>query len=400
MLQRRGRETPSPPPAHVAVPGDSILESTPVPDESSPEESLGGLVDRRFDSLFAPASDTGGAATAPPDRTPGNGGPEASPPASGTAAEPLGPAVPSAVADAVLGAARIVDPDPVDADALASDPAAGTVGVFAEITRSYIAPVQRFVLQLRRGPYGAAGLEMHRPAMEMVARAAERLPVGELGPKLNRFSAALQAAVDSGDPIVAGIVRARILDAYSALESSLPVAFRIDEGASPADDVILLSLLRQIPDVGTVTLDKLFGAGLTVVDMFAEATPRDLSVTAGISESLATRICVRVQGYLVSRRGAPDAAGRAEHLARLSGLVADLRELHDHYESLRRDDRVRWAHRRRRLDVALQINLALAEMGERGLIDVLQTLPFERRIDRLVRYVESLGGKLPRRTGG
>ncbi len=303
--------------------------------------------------------------------------------------------------DSVLGVTALEMPMPADtAPQLAgtADDDGDTLRAFCEITRSYTAPVRRFVAHLRTGPTSSAGLDMHRPAMEMVVRAAERLPVGDLIGKLSRFAAALQTAVEAREPIVSGAIRIRILETYDALERALPGAFRIDDGTTPpsAEDIILISLLRQIPDVGTVTLDKIFGAGLTSVEMFAEATPKDLAVTAGISESLATRICVRVQGYLVARNESGDSTARAERIARVATLLGELGEAHQAYEALRREDRVRWAHRRRRLDVLLKIQVALAELGERGLIDALGPLSYDKRIDRLTRYVESVGGRVPR----
>ncbi len=342
--------------------------ATPVAAEPTPPPAatLGDIVERRLDALFA-ASDA--------SQTPGDA--------------------------SVLGVTALEMPSPAEAASQSPTAASGdadALRAFCEITRSYIAPVRRFVAHLRTGPTSSAGLDMHRPAMEMVVRAAERLPVGDLVGKLSRFAAALQTAVEAREPIVSGAIRNRILDTYDALEQALPGAFRIDDGAAPnsADDIILLSLLRQIPDVGTVTLDKIFGAGLTSVEMFAEATPKDLAVTAGISESLATRICVRVQGYLAARGEGADAPARADRISRVAALLSELGEAHQAYEALRREDRVRWAHRRRRLDVLLKIQVALAELGERGLIDALGPLSYEKRIDRLTRYVESVGGRVPR----
>ncbi|MFN7954180.1 MAG: hypothetical protein U0610_20815 [bacterium] len=337
----------------------------PDPAAAAPDATLAELVDRRMDALFADPSAPAGAST-------------------GTVLGVTAIELPGSFGSSSEDATAVADQgDPIRA--------------FCEITRTYIAPVRRFVSHLRNGPTSSAGLDMHRPAMEMVVRAAERLPVGDLVSKLSRFAAALQTAVEAREPIVSGIVRTRILDSYDALEQALPAAFRLEEAAPPsAEDIILLALLRQIPDVGTVTLDKIFGAGLTAVEMFAEATPKDLAVTAGISESLATRICVRVQGYLAARSAADDPAARAERIGRVAALVAELRDAHQAYEALRREDRVRWAHRRRRLDLVLQIQVALAELGERGLVDTLRPLPYEKRIDRLTRYVESVGGRVPR----
>lgn len=371
-IQVGAAPAPPPPPSGELAPGatpgtpERPAGSTGERAEAAPP-SLSHLVERRMDQLFA--SGDGAVTVTSPDEAEG------------------GPFDEESTTDLISNLAPSVVPEPGEPDALR---------MFCEITRAYIAPVRRFIEQLRRGPAPAAGLELHRPAMEMVVRAAERLPVGDLVAKLSRFTSALQGAVESRDATIDEPHRTRILDAYAALERALPAAFRIEEGTSPAEDVILLALLKQIPDVGTVTLDKIFGAGLTSIEQFAEATPRDLAITAGISESLATRICVRVQGYLVSRARVDDVGSRAEAAAKLATLIAELREAHQAYEALRREDRVRWAHRRRRLDLALSIQVALAELGERGLLDALLPLSYEKRIDRLVRYVESIGGKVPR----
>ena len=88
-------------------------------------------------------------------------------------------------------------------------------------------------------------------------------------------------------------------------------------------------------------------------------------------------------------------------LVRLSDLVATLRHQHEGFERASAEE---WSNptlatekrkfRQNRQACVLQINVVLAEMGELDLVNEIQKLSFERRIQRLEEYLASSAGMM------
>jgi hypothetical protein len=181
----------------------------------------------------------------------------------------------------------------------------------------------------------------------------------------------------------------------------MPQAFTLDAERDQRESIIIHSLLVQIPDVRKVTVDKLYAAGLTTLEVFFLAKPEDLAATAGIPDWLGGKIVDKFQGYRAEMQSiAPDANRTAER-AKLATLIGDLRQQQEGYERASSGWTEDAAEEKKRLrqarqDTLLQINVVLAQLGEVELIHEIEKLPFERRLDRLGAFLaETPAGDVP-----
>ncbi len=271
--------------------------------------------------------------------------------------------------------------------------------MFGGIAATYVRPVRQFMTRLQGGPVSAEWLEICLPALSMVGRSARAMGFSSLLPTLDHFESLLREAADGNEPVVEGPGREAVLAAFSELAAVLPEAFAFQEGEDQRDTVIVHSLLRQVPDVGKVTLDKVFSAGLTTVEMLERANANDLTQTTGVSPRLSERICEAVAAYCVEREARQGFDAPSMWLEILRPVFADLEEHHAAFQDCggygAEDAAGRRTHRRARETAALRLNVLLAEMGEVQLVDETQRLSFDHRIQRLREFVASLDGRGP-----
>jgi len=162
------------------------------------------------------------------------------------------------------------------------------------------------------------------------------------------------------------------------------------------DELILHSLLKQVPDVGFVTFERLRKAGSGSLDALCVADKTELSAATGISLWLSERISHRIQEHRKERESAWTESGPAGPRERLSKLLAELKERHQALEHAAGAD---WTshelaedRRKHRLDrrlSALRVEVALAEMGEVPFVEQLRKLPFGRRIEKLEQFLSN-----------
>ena len=79
---------------------------------------------------------------------------------------------------------------------------------------------------------------------------------------MEQFDAALAEGQSGADLFLKDEVRKKILDAYGALAEVLPETFQFGEESRKREDIIIHSLLQQIPGVGRMTFEKLSRSGL------------------------------------------------------------------------------------------------------------------------------------------
>jgi hypothetical protein len=174
----------------------------------------------------------------------------------------------------------------------------------------------------------------------------------------------------------------------------MPQAFFVGTEEQQREGIIINSLLRQIPDVGLVTIEKLYRAGLTSLETLFLAKRDELAGTAGIPAWLSERICEKFQAYRMELAGDARDPAESGQRARLGAVLFDLRYQHEHFQHASRNEssnpslasRKREA-RQQRQSCMLRINILLAEMGELDLVNELQKLSFERRIQRMKEYL-------------
>ena len=271
--------------------------------------------------------------------------------------------------------------------------------LFMEIAATYSQPVRNFVFGLRRGTATKDCIAFLRTSLQVINTAAASLDFGEVVRRIGDLDEALAIAQTTHGRLLDGETRDLILLSYDDLIKVLPEVFQEDEkGEQRRDDIIIKSLLQQIPGVGCVTLDKLYKAGLGSLQALFLANKDDLAAATSIPVLLCERIADKLQQY---RREAQDRCQddpQSAYRNRLTGLVAELRSRHEDLEQPPTDPAVSLAtekRRRRQLrqECFLEIVATLAELGEVELINKLHRLSFRQRLKRLADHLKISDGE-------
>jgi len=271
--------------------------------------------------------------------------------------------------------------------------------LFVQLATGYAYPLKNFIFELRRGTAAKDWIEICRPALRSISRAAENMRLSRAAKRMTEFDEALSLAQASPERWIGGETRHCILENYEALIAVLPEVFQTGEEAQRREEFIIKSLLKQIPGLGRVTFEKLYAAGLGSMNMLFLANKEDLTAATKIPLEMCERICNSVQQYRKEVEDMPLDAGRSAYRFRLAALVSELRRREEEFEhtvaevashpALAAEKRQR---RQSRQQCLLQIMVMLAELGEVNLIHKIQRLPFKRRIQKLDEYLTSSAG--------
>jgi hypothetical protein len=365
---------------------DSIVRPSelPVPPGSSPGNAR--LTVPMGIELFEPTPSVRGAT--PPDVEP--------PPAADLAPAPAVEPAPAAE--------PVITPDPVpvispeaEAEAAAARAAqheADMVPVralFADMAIDYARPLRDFMIEVAWGEPSKEWLEIATPAVAALRRGSAEVEMPELTGALDGVAAALELA--AGETSIDREVKELVTGAYAKLVEVLPAAFALDGERGQRESIIVRSLLRQVPGVHKVALDRISAAGLSSLSMFYAARARDLSEATGLDPDVAADIVEKFQAHRRAMAGLAPGKDRANERAELASLVAELERVHEAHERAAKA----WSAgaaarkatlRREREDVMLQIDVALAHLGEVRRQRDLAKLPFHQKIRELSRYLE------------
>ena len=266
--------------------------------------------------------------------------------------------------------------------------------LFADIAANYARPIKNFVFELKRGTATKDWVEICRPAMQGIMRSAKGMGLGIAAQRMVDFEAALGLAHKSEQKVLGSELRHLLLWCYEDLVKVMPQAFVIGEEEQQREGIIINSLLKQIPDVGLITIEKLYRAGLTTLDALYLAKKEELSIATGIPVELSEAICLKFKAYRLGLASNNRNIGDIGQRSRLAQMVADLRLQHEAFVHASRNE---WSNpsvasakrefRQQRQSCVLWINVLLAELGELEMVDELQKMSFERRIQRLEEYL-------------
>jgi hypothetical protein len=259
---------------------------------------------------------------------------------------------------------------------------------YAALAVDYCAPVRNVMLEVRWGQPPTLWLEFVRSALVSLRAMADQVELRALAVALDRFNAAVNAAIASGEPVLGAERRQQLLEAYAELPLCLPRAFDLEEERDRREPIILRSLLQLVPDLGPLEVEKFLSAGLSRLEAIAKASPEEIAAVTGIPLALVRQIL-----DLLRSERALAAADPAEERKRLATLVAQLADEHlaqaraaDGWSPEHRAEKRRW--RRQRERTLLRIKISLARLGEVERVDRLDRLPFAGKIeevDRLLR---------------
>jgi hypothetical protein len=270
--------------------------------------------------------------------------------------------------------------------------------LFAQLAANHVRQVRDFMIDLRWSEPTVDWLPICDPALRSLRRAADKLELADLCEALDRFSAALTATTATGARTIGGASREELLARYDDLSRLMPQAFALDLDRSQREAAILHSLLLQIPEVKKVTLDRMYAAGLTTLEAMFLATPGDIAATTGIAEVLALQIVQRFRAYRDQVRETVPDATRARERERIAELTSRLRREHDNYERAadswsRQAGDQKKELRKVREQTLLDIQVALARLGEVERLAQLERLPFEKKLVHLESFLEEARDK-------
>jgi len=277
--------------------------------------------------------------------------------------------------------------------------------LFTDIATGQAAPVKSFIGDLRAGTATGEWLQICRPVMANLFESAASLGLDDAAPPMNEFISAMDLAAEGRegrDGPIDGAARDILLEAYGALTEALPDVFGLGGNVSRRDTMLLHALLKQVPGIGIVTFDALYGVGLTSVEALSEANPSDISATTGISGPLCHAICAGLREHRLELERSAHLAPEQRFPKRLSELLHALVVEHQAFLHLSEEAGFDEAHaarkraaRRDRDLRALKIEATLIEMGEVDRADALRVLSFDRRIEHLEKF---LGVRVSKRT--
>lgn len=264
---------------------------------------------------------------------------------------------------------------------------------FGHIAGVYIRPVRHFLTNLKSGPSTCDWLDILVPSLNTVADSAMSMGLENLSNQFNALKTTLEEACNNGSKHIDGEVREKILKAYQTLSQECPEAFGAETEGDQKDSVILHSLLRQIPGIGKTALDKIMGVGLTSINLIARASKEELSAATGISEQSCEEIINLSKDYFFESMERMAFNSPSEWLDVLAPVVSELEKFHRARETnlnLESEERIRLRWEREK--AALNVHILLAEMGRLEILQEIQKLSFDRRIDRLREFMASLRG--------
>ena len=270
--------------------------------------------------------------------------------------------------------------------------------LFAQLAANHVRQVRDFMIDLRWSEPTTDWLPICEPALRSLRRAADKLDLTDLCEALDRFSSTLAETIASGTKTIAGASRETLLARYDELSRLMPQAFALDLDRTQREAAILQSLLLQVPEVKKVTLDRMYAAGLTTLEAMFLANPGDIAATTGIAEPLARQIVERFRAYREQIKATVPDATRARDRERIAELTARLRRENDDYERAaaswtREASDQKKELRKVREQTLLDIQVALARLGEVDRLSRLERLPFEKKLAHLESFLEEARDK-------
>jgi hypothetical protein len=263
--------------------------------------------------------------------------------------------------------------------------------LFTALAANHMRQVRDFMIGVKWGEAPRDWVGLCGPAVVSLQRASQEMELVDLTEALEGYSVALKAVAEATGSTIVGEARDGLLSAYAKLAEIMPDAFGLEGERGKREAIIVHALLQMVPEMRKNTIDKMYAAGLSNLDMLFAAKPDEISATTGIGESLASTIVERFRRYREEMVVLADATRAAER-QRLGEVAQEMRELHREFE-LAASDWSEDAHARKkelrhaRSEALLQVKVLLARLGEVDRLGELERVPFERKIEQIEEYL-------------
>jgi len=268
--------------------------------------------------------------------------------------------------------------------------------LFAQIAAGHMRQVRDFMIELQWGEPPRDWIGICRPSIAMLRKACEQVKIVGLAFALDDFGDELARTEKSGERTISGAFKAALLERYGTLVDILPQTFTLSETRNQRETVIVDSLMKQVPDVGKVTIDRLYAAGLGTLEALFVAKPDEVAIAAGIELRLAERIVQRFRWYKSEIETIKPDEKRSPERVRLAKLLGDLSETHLAFveisSALPNDANTKRKRELRNARQALvsEISVVLARMGAVDLVRELERMPFDKKIEAIDSHLQEL----------
>jgi hypothetical protein len=215
---------------------------------------------------------------------------------------------------------------------------------------------------------------------------------GDLAGACQALSDALTSGSSDAEPT--GSKQRLVRQKYDSVARLMPELGSFEAERRRRVKLIVRAILEDVPGLGPLGRGKLQQAGFGEVDELCRATPRDLQ-QAGLTAELAERVFDRVARFKRRLNSVPPAAGRTSERRRLRRLTQALKQQNQRFESLADDwkkgsSEARRVLRDERAETMSQVSLLLARLGELGISERIQRLPFDKKASELELLVQTL----------
>ena len=257
--------------------------------------------------------------------------------------------------------------------------------LFRRIAAEHARHLRDFAFELSIGNPGKQWVELCSASLSTLLRAAEKMNQVRLTGALTGLGRALDEAKKSPASRIEGRVKERLLERYASLQRIFPEAFAEQGQRDRREPIIVDALLRLTPGVHRLAIDKLYAAGLDRLSTLCTAKPDEVAQTTGLAPELCRRIVQQFQNYEQERSAIVLDESRSAERRKLSELVRQLERYHADFREAEaeEDTRRRREARKRRDTIGRTIALVLAQLGETELLQDLERVSVDRKLDRL-----------------
>jgi hypothetical protein len=263
--------------------------------------------------------------------------------------------------------------------------------LFRQIAAEHARHLRDFAFELSTGETSKQWAELCSPSIVALRDAAAKMQQKPLHEALRQLEAVVEEARTASGPRIDGELRQRLLERYVALQQALPEAFADQSGERRREPIIIDALLRLVPGMHRIAIDKVYAAGIDSLSRFRAATTFDLAHTTGLDEPLCEAIVERFARHREERATATPDELRTHERAQLGDLVGKLRQRHADFREaeVQEDLALKRKLRNERKTLVLELDLVLAHLGELELIYELERAPVERKIERLEEFTRA-----------
>jgi hypothetical protein len=282
---------------------------------------------------------------------------------------------------------------PRDGVSTAADQAA-VRATFEELAVGHVRSLRNMMVELPFCDSLAGWLDLPRAALRSLRKMAEPLEMAALCRALDAFAAALDAEAKTPGPLTAE-GRQRLLVAYEPLVTAMPKAFTLEGERDRREPLLLPALLRQVPGLEPLMVQKLGAVGLGRLETLIRATAEEIAVVAELPGPVAAGLAAKMQEL----RATSDAAMGLDSPTARKALATEVRAFEAAHVTFEKaaagwslDARAAKGRQRRQRELAfLRILVALARAGEVDLARRLEMLPSATRIQELDRCLLEAG---------